>query len=157
MRSCLCLGGTEPILWMRPAGGPWVDIGFSITSSDKDKMRSMSEGFYFSDRPLCALQNTRETWDRTLLTQVAKQRRKLISSRLRTWNTAPSSSLKIVSMIEGVLLEHMLSSMMFMPHRPANIISTRVVKSPPSDRSAVMSVFFLTPSRNDASSLVAQG
>ena len=95
-------------------------------------------------------------WDRTLLTQVAKQRRKLISSRLRTWKTAPSSSLKRVSMIEGVLvLEHMPSSIMFMPHRLANIISTRVVKSPPSDRSAAMSVFFFALSRNAASSLAA--
>lgn len=35
--------------------GSLGNTGFSITSSDKDKMQSMSEGFYFSDRPLCAL------------------------------------------------------------------------------------------------------
>ena len=63
---------------------------------------------------------------------------KLLRSCLRTWNTAPSSSLKSVSIkavLSGETMVYTSSRVMFNPHRPANIISTRVVKSPPSDRS----------------------
>ena len=65
---------------------------------------------------------------------MAKHRLNSTSSFLRTWNTAPSSSLKRVSMTSrGSLETEIPSSMISSPVRPANIeasLSNRDTESP---------------------------
>ena len=60
--------------------------------------------------------------------QVAKQRWKLISSDLRTWKTAPSSSFIRLEIISGVSVDlHISSSIIFMPHLPADeVLEVRI-------------------------------